>query len=174
MHRSIRALAIVLGAMFAMSAITMAAVTFDPETGEGFVGKGDVQYTFGWNNKQLQDNAENVEFRVSSGSVVETTWTCKRDDGTQTQERERTTTTTYEGLVESVTRERNQITGFILEGYDGDPTTSTRSDGPAIGSCATGWSVIEGPTTGDPEPIGGGFEVSKDNGITWTELLEKP
>lgn len=31
----------------------LATVTFDPGTGTGFVGKGDVQNAFGWNNAQL-------------------------------------------------------------------------------------------------------------------------
>ena len=38
-------------------AIASASVTFNPATGTGFVGKGDVQLAYGWNNKQLQDNA---------------------------------------------------------------------------------------------------------------------
>jgi hypothetical protein len=32
-------------------------VTFNETNGTGFVGKGDVQVAFGWNNKQLQTNA---------------------------------------------------------------------------------------------------------------------
>jgi hypothetical protein len=57
-----------------------AAVTFDPETGTGFVGKGDVQTAFGWNNKQLQDNAGLVQFRATTTS--ETTWTCIKESPT--------------------------------------------------------------------------------------------
>jgi hypothetical protein len=34
--------------------------------GYGFCGKGDVQLVFGWNNKALQENASQVNFRVSS------------------------------------------------------------------------------------------------------------
>lgn len=34
--------------------IATATVTFDPTTGKGFVGKGDLQTAFGWNNNQLQ------------------------------------------------------------------------------------------------------------------------
>lgn len=54
-------------------ASALAAVTFDASTGTGFVGKGDVQLAFGWNNKQLQANAAGVTFpgdRVSSGDTV--------------------------------------------------------------------------------------------------------
>ena len=48
-----------------------AAVTFDPATGSGFVGKGDVQYTFGWNNAKLQSNAGTVDFRYESAQDYE-------------------------------------------------------------------------------------------------------
>ncbi len=56
--------------------VAFAAVTFDPATGTGFVGKGDVQLIYGWNNKQLQDNAANVQFRANSEVVTEVSWTC--------------------------------------------------------------------------------------------------
>jgi hypothetical protein len=134
----------------------LGAVTFDPETGTGFVGKGDVQTAFGWNNKQLQQNAEDVTFSVESVTATETEWTCKRDDGVQTQERTRTTETTTSGLFSHVERVKNQITGFTLTGFSGDVETETETEGPAVGSCPAQWSVIEGPTTSDPEVISGG------------------
>ncbi len=101
-----------------------AAVTFDPESGTGFVGKGDVQLAFGQNNKQLQDNAAGVIFESVTVTVTEQSWTCTRLDrdgnpADTTQERERTTTTTTEGVNSSVASERNQITGFTLTAYSG-------------------------------------------------------
>lgn len=44
------------------STVALAAVTFDPATGTGFVGKGDVQLAFDWNNAALQANAGSVTF----------------------------------------------------------------------------------------------------------------
>ena len=38
-----------------LSGIAAASVTFDPSSGSGFVGKGDVQIALGLNNAQLQD-----------------------------------------------------------------------------------------------------------------------
>lgn len=128
--------AIALAALALTLSTVAAAVDFDAETGEGFVGKGDVQTALGYNNKQLQDNAEDLVF--SASSVSETTWVCQRDAGTQTQER--ATTTTTQGVVSKVLRERNQVTGFILNGYDGDPVIV--HDGPDIGSCPTFWSEV--------------------------------
>lgn len=147
--------AMLVGA-FSFTTAAYAAVTFDPDNGEGFVGKGDVQTALGWNNKQLQDNAASVKFTAESTVVTEVSWTCTRFDRDgnptdQTQERERTTTTTIEGVLSSVARERNQVTGFTLTGYDGDPTETSETEGPAVGSCATNWRVTEGPS--DPETI---------------------
>lgn len=41
-----------------------ASVTVNPD-GTGFVGKGNVQTAFGWNNQKLQDNAKSVTFSGS-------------------------------------------------------------------------------------------------------------
>jgi hypothetical protein len=132
-----------IAACLAVATAAYAAVSFDEETGVGFVGKGDVQAALGWNNKQLQDNADDLEFIYASSYSTTTTWTCDRNAGPQTQERNNTTTTFFEGAVTVVARERNQVTGFILTGFEGTPTASTTSQGPAAGSCPTGWTAID-------------------------------
>lgn len=133
----IRKSLLVAGAALAVvSAPAFAAWTVDAD-GNGFVGKGDVQLALGYNNKQLQDNADSLIFAVSTTSSA--TWTCDRDGGSQTQERANTTTTS--GIVSSTERVRNQITGFNLSGFSGGSTTET--DGPAIGSCPTFWTAID-------------------------------
>lgn len=126
-----------------------AAVTFDPATGTGFVGKGDVQTALVYNNKQLQDNAGSLEFAAVSETVTERTWICTNSNNQSTQERERTTTTTTTGVVSAVARERNQITGFNLTGYSGTPAESSTTEGPAVNSCPGGpWSLTT--PAGDP------------------------
>jgi hypothetical protein len=170
---NLRKLATRIGAaavVFALSATAVfAAVTFDPETGEGFVGKGDVQLVYGWNNKALQDNAELVEFRANSEVVTEVSWICTNSNNDNEQVRSRTTTTSIEGVVTSVARERNQITGFILEGYDGAVEESLETDGPAVNSCPSGPWTLTTPA-GDPEVVSstGGLQVS--DGGDWEDL----
>jgi hypothetical protein len=146
-----------------------AAVTFDAETGKGFVGKGDVQLAFGWNNKALQDNAQDVQFRARSEVVTEVSWICTNSNNQNTQERERTTTTTIAGVVSSVERIKNQITGFILTGY-GETIESTVTEGNQLNSCPSGpWSLTT--PAGDPEVVSstGGLQVSI-NGTDWFDL----
>jgi hypothetical protein len=151
-----------------------AAVTFDATTGQGFVGKGDVQYTLGWNNADMQKNYASVMFQASTTVVTEVSWVCTNDKNENIQERARTTTATVEGVVSSVARDnkKNQITGFNLTGYDGIPASSSSTDGPALNSCPSGpWSLTT--SAGDPETVSSSImlEVSGDGGANWTELL---
>jgi hypothetical protein len=158
----------VIAGSLAVASIATAAVTFDPATGTGFVGKGDVQLVYGWNNKALQDNAGNVQFRASSIVVTERSWVCTNSNNQNTQERERTTTTTTQGVVSSVARERQQITGFNLTGYTaGTSTPTTGTDGPPLNSCPSGpWSLTT--PAGDPEVVSSSNAVQvSTNGTDW-------
>lgn len=132
-----------LAGAIATSAAVMAAVTFDPETGNGFVGKGDVQTFEGWNNAQAQANAQYVEFRAYSESTNE--WTCSKPHPQQDRDivQERNNETTTQSLYTTVERMRNQVTGFLLM-LDNE---NTSSDAPATGSCPaapSGFSLDEG------------------------------
>jgi hypothetical protein len=156
-------------AMMAFASTSFAAVTYDDE-GVGFVGKGDVQIVYGWNNKQLQDNADLVQFRVNSTVVTEVSWECTNANNDNTQERERTTTNTIQGVFEEEARLRNQITGFNLNGWEGAATVSSDTEGPQLNSCPSGpWSLST--AAGDPEVISimGGVQVSID-GTEWLDL----
>jgi hypothetical protein len=146
-----------------MVATVIASVTYDPATGSGFVGKGDIQLLFGWNNKQLQDNAGSVQFRTST--ISEVSWECTNTNNDKIQERERTTTSSQ--VVSVVARERNQITGFILTGF-GDILGST-TDGPPVNSCPSGPWILTSPA-GDPVVVGGGGLQVSINGTNWFDL----
>ena len=140
-----------------------AAVTFNDQTGTGFVGKGDVQLALNWNNKQLQDNekAGNVAFTYNKTTVQETTWECINERNENVQERERTTTTTITGVVSHTARERNQITGFNLTGFSSSSST-TETEGPKLNSCPNANSsyVLGSTVVGDPEVVSGGLFVN--------------
>jgi hypothetical protein len=143
-------------AFLGITSSAIAAVTIDDD-GKGFVGKGDVQLAFEWNNAQLQANAESLEFSVSA--VSEVSWTCTNASNDNVQVRERTTTTA--GLVSSVARRQNQTTGFNLTGFAEGATTS--SEGPPLNSCPSGpWSLTI--PAGDPVLVEGGGLVVCLNG----------
>jgi hypothetical protein len=170
MRKKIIATVSALAALALVGGVAAAAVTFNPDDGSGFVGKGDVQTAFGWNNKTLQENAESVEFRVSSEVVTEASWTCVNTNNENEQVRNSTTKTSVSGLIESVSRTGNQVNGFILSGYEGAPTGSSSNQGPSLNSCPSGPWTLDTPA-GDPEVISssGGVYASTD-GVSWTLL----
>jgi hypothetical protein len=177
----------VLGAFALVAAIAsisaFAAVIVDGD-GKGFVGKGDVQLAFDWTNKQLQDQAGSVSFKVDSAmtTVSEVSWQCNKFNNAgfeQEQQRARTTSveTTSGGILTSVARLKNQVTGFNLNGFNPDSTYSTSSglstEGPAVNSCATGWA-LDIPA-GDPVVTVTGsrtMTISGPNGLSKTIDLE--
>jgi hypothetical protein len=171
-----RSILAAIAAVAVVSTAVYAEVVFNSDDGTGFVGKGDVQLLFGWNNKALQDNVNDVEFRYSSSTeqVTEYDWTCTNTNNENVNERKRdvTTTSSVQGLVESVGRLKNQITGFNILDWDGQPTISisTESSGQPLWSCPTNW-VLGGQTTttGAPVTTGGGLQV-RGPGFDWTNI----
>jgi hypothetical protein len=130
-----------------LSGLTMAAVDFNQSTGVGFVGKGDVQLAFGWNNNQLQTNASGVSFAYKAVDTY--TATCEWTTGTGTRgERthnvEHSKKTTVNSNIAYDARMRNQITGFNLTGAGGTTTTGTI---PAVGGACPGNQGTSGTWT---------------------------
>lgn len=166
-----KSVALIVGVVaLTVTGSALAAVTFDPATGTGFVGKGDVQLIYGWNNKALQDNAGALQFRASSEVVTERSWVCTNTNNENTQERDRTTTTSTQGVVSSIARERNQITGFNLTGYSGTPTESSSTEGPPVNSCPSGPWTLTSPA-GDPEVVSSESHVQvSTDGTNWFNL----
>lgn len=114
-----------LAASAAMVATSAAAlVTFDPATGTGFVGKGDVQLAFGgWNNAQLQSRASGVTFKYRSEESYkfDCTFTVEvgRDKVREPRTQNRGAEATVNGSIayESRKNSQGQITGFNLTGF---------------------------------------------------------
>lgn len=131
-----------VGAFSFTTTTAWAAVTFDPETGEGFVGKGDVQDAFGWNNAQLQQRASDVDFIVESTATYEfdCVWQTGPAHNRQTHSVDRDATTEVNSDIAYDPRQvkgQKQITGFNLLGY-GD---TNAEDAPVNGQLC---SEIEG------------------------------
>jgi hypothetical protein len=153
--------------MASMSAT--AAVNVD-EQGVGFVGKGDVQSVYDWNNSMLQGNADQVQFKFSSTGTV--SWYCEGVNTAgitvKTDVRNEDIGTNAYIAFDARKNRAGQITGFILNGFEGNATTSND-----IGSCgnSTGFQVpfalvSEINYEGSAEPS---LKVSID-GQTWFDL----
>jgi hypothetical protein len=132
------AMGLALVAMLVAAGAVFAAVNFDSSTGTGFVGKGDVQQVFNWNNKQLQQNASGVTFSYNATENYEAVCTFVTGEGTrgeQTHNVSRERSTTVDSAVAYDPRVKNQITGFNLKGF-GDTTSS--GDVPVVGGACPG------------------------------------
>jgi hypothetical protein len=139
-----------------------AAVIFDPETGEGFVGKGDVQLAMEWNNKQLQDNAGSLVFTLQEEAAY--TLVCSRvhsQHGHQEQTfKDQVSSINADVVYDGRTNKKEFITGFLLTGFDGVP----EYDG---ANCPSGWPNEVSRTLNEGSETSGGLYV---NGV----LLEAP
>ncbi|AZU60573.1 hypothetical protein [Neobacillus mesonae] len=102
-----------------MASSGFAAVTFDPSTGTGFVGKGDVQSSLGFNNAHMQREANNLVFSYESVEKYEVTveWTTgEGTKGEKTHTVEHKVSSFINSDVNYDSRKAKQYTGFNLTG----------------------------------------------------------
>jgi hypothetical protein len=131
-------------AALAFSASPVAAAEIDSSTGTGFVGKGDVQSAFGWNNTALNTNAGDVSFLLAD--VTTTTQSCvDRDKGeiidtADTVVLERILASAVEYDTRSSGRSMN-VTGFLLLGAD----TRVEVISNVVASCPDGYTPNGAP-----------------------------
>ena len=147
--------------MMTMAALPASAYTLNAD-GTGFVGKGEVQLVLGLNNAGVQALG-NPSFTYSSTTAQETSWVCVNDRNANEQERSRTTTTATTGVVSSIARVKNQITGYNLSGFKaGSSTTVSSTEGPPINSCpnANSTYALDSTVVGEPSVVIGGLYVN--------------
>lgn len=147
MRRTILIAAAAVAAALAFATPAAAAVTFDPATGTGFVGKGDVQLAFGWNNAALQGNAGGVTFSYTTADSYDAVCTWVTGEGTRgekTHNVTHSTTTEVAGQVAYDARTHKQIDGFLLTGYG---TVTESGDIPVVGGACPGNEGTDGTWT---------------------------
>jgi hypothetical protein len=151
-------LGLALAALVLLAGNTLAAVTFDPETGYGFVGKGDVQLAFGLNNPQIQAillaNPQAFTFTYITTDTYEAVCTWITGEGTRGEQTHNVTHTTSTGLLAAINGSPRsgptQFTGFNLNGFAGAPVES-----------------------GDPVPVlGGPCPGNEGTEGTWTSVTQ--
>jgi hypothetical protein len=144
MKRSIAAVA--AGLVLATAGAGVAAVTFDTSDGTGFVGKGDVQTLFAWNNAQLQANAGGLQWRTQGLQKYE--FVCDYDKNSGPASKEIKVNLNLNGQVQYDARKSNQVTGFLLTGWTGQGAG------------------------GDPPEYGDGCKVGNDEGTIRAGTIE--
>lgn len=127
----------------------MASVTVNSD-GSGFVGKGDVQLVFGWNNAMAQANANNVAFSYNQSNTY--VGVCEWITGTGTRGQKlhtiakTKTTDIVSGIAADARKSTTQYTGWNLLGFGGSTVTG---DTPVVGGACAGegtdgaWTSVE-------------------------------
>jgi hypothetical protein len=143
---------------FALAGIAAAEVTINPDTGVGFVGKGDVQLVCGWNNAQLQADAGQVQFKFVE--TVEFDVPCMKENAAQTLRNTFNRETSVNATVAGTTRRNSQldVTGFNLTGFGLQTTTGNVA-------CPSGWEADGSPV--EVGSNGGELQVSCDGGVNF-------
>jgi hypothetical protein len=103
-----------------MASSAFASVTYDAATGTGFVGKGDVQTALGYNNAQMQANADNLVFTQESETVYDIVVEWDTNEG-KNQKHHRITQkemTTFSDVISYDAKRKNQVVGFDLTGVE--------------------------------------------------------
>ncbi len=134
------ALIVAVAALVALAGTAWAMTTLDTANGTGFVGKGDVQVPFGWNNATLQANANNLVFGYAD--QVEYDVPCMKEAGRQVLRNTFDRKRTVSAAVEYDARRRNQVNGFILTGFGAETVEGNVA-------CPGGWEP-----DGDPVLVG--------------------
>lgn len=114
-----RLLGLLIGSIASLTVIGTAAATVSWDArGTGFVGKGDVQSAFGWNNAQFQANASGITFTYANDLIeVQSCWQLQNWEQQGSWVRYRLFD---EDNVETFGAQRHsqKITGFTLTGPD--------------------------------------------------------
>jgi hypothetical protein len=128
------AAALVVGGAAVASAYTGTPL----DNGQGFVGKGELQTPWGWNNQALQTKAKDVSFTVESESSYEFVCQWITGEGTRGERTHRITQRRSSSVVDNVAydaRVKNQITGFNLAGFG---STAANGEVPVVGGPCLG------------------------------------
>jgi hypothetical protein len=151
-----------------ISTAAFASVTFNSTTGTGFVGKGDIQVLYGWNNAQAQSNAKLVTFSYDATDTydVECEWTTETGGPNSKTVYHDITVPRHTRVASSIQadpRKTGQYTGYNLSGFG---TTTTEGTVPVVGGTCPGASSVAIITAVTPTGSTGGLSVTF-NGVSY-------
>lgn len=151
------AAAAALGAgLILAGAASASAYTMD-SSGVGWVGKGEVQSAYGWNNQGMQDNVGGVTFVYDATATYDVT--CEFDNPSGHHVISQTKSTTVNSTVSSEARTNSKgkagpMTGWYLTGFG--TTTTHGQDAPAVGDGCPGNSGLGAITAVEQTSVGEG------------------
>jgi hypothetical protein len=153
----------------ALSAALMAAPAFADvdENGMGFIGKGDVQLAFDWNNAELQAHADDLLFSLGGGT--RTDWNCIFTNPAGIVVTIPRYNVSAGGLLDVEARRSpvGQVTGFFAFGF---AEGSADDEGHPLGSCPGIGRVVDQDSIVVTGGAGASLSVSADGGDSWRSL----
>jgi hypothetical protein len=156
---------IALGAaVLVAGAASASAYTMD-SAGVGWVGKGEVQTAYDWNNKTMQDNVAGVTFVYESSATFEVV--CEFDTPGNHHVITQTRSTSVSATVGSQARKNSQgkdgpMTGWYLTGFGA--TTTEGASVPSVGDGCPGNSGLGAVTSVEQTGAGEGGLYAVWNG----------
>jgi hypothetical protein len=120
-----------VGALFVSAGTTLAAVTFDPGSGTGYVAKADVQAAFGWKEQAFQANARKLSFH--SERLTSWTWECLIDGqlSTLTADEQVSQAVASAAVGTPVRKNSFSVSGFDLNGFSATPSVGGAASCPS-------------------------------------------
>lgn len=151
-----------------ISTAAFASVSFDSSTGTGFVGKGDIQVLYGWNNAQAQSNAKLVSFSYDATDTYDVAceWTTTTGGPNSHEIFHDITVPRHTRVASSINsdpRKTGQYTGYNLNGFG---STTTEGSVPTVGGTCPGNSNVGIVTAVTLTGSTGGLSVTF-NGISY-------
>ena len=137
MIRIIKIVALAALALLATASVASASVAVD-DTGNGYVGKGDVQSALKWNNSDFDKNVANLKFTAGTQSMSnQTRWQCSGGEQSRTSTVVQSRTVNVTPVLSS---NGKQITGWNLTGFGYQYLGGGYSGAPYVGYCPAGES----------------------------------
>jgi hypothetical protein len=135
MHPRVTRIAIALSLAVAVivgtAGATVASVTFDPDSGTGYVAKSDIQAVFGWKEGTFQANARRLSFHAARFTAW--TWDCVVEGVVQTMSADQESSWPVGSQAVTSAGQRRSVSGFDLLG----PGERVPSDG-SVATCPAG------------------------------------
>lgn len=150
-----------VGVSFFLSLSSASAmVVFDSSTGTGFIGKGDVQTVFSWNDQKLEANAASLAFVYNFQEQYDVVcyWETVTGHGTVPHSIVANKSVLVKDAVSYASRAKGNkvVTGFMLNGF-GYPTYNKPA--PVVGEACPGGGAGTVVSVVGPTVIPGGVSV---------------
>jgi hypothetical protein len=149
-HLAAAAIAAATGVLLLVTP-ALAAVSFDPTTGSGYVDKADVQAAFGWREQTFQANARKLSFHLET--VGSLSWDCVVAGQTSTIVADVSDSRPVGSSVVAAGGRHGSVSGFDLTGFASAPISASCSSGAPANVSWSGQHVLYADSRSQSQPV---------------------